>query len=272
MTAIRTAAYAALVSILPLAGAAFAQNQSADPAGQAQSAGDKQKADGSVADTMCSKCGVALTAGDKQKADGSGTATVCAKCAAAQTAGDMQMSVEQATADWEAGPKKAAKAMQEKYGEPNGATPTRLVWTDKGPFKEIILLNEEINHDFPMPHKDYLQHVVSFDVPTDKVGELAEFDGSIIVDRTRGTIGARCDTEAHNLLALNLAWDIINGKKDVEQARKAYGQIAMKAKKQGEMDSYMKDLQFQPMAKAGDSDVVTVGPKAGEAQPAAAQE
>lgn len=244
MTAIRTAAYAAVVSILPLTGTASAQNQPADrpgdltgqqPAGQAQTAGDKH------------------TGGDKHQNHGK------------------QMSVEQATADWPAGPQKAAKMMSEKHGEPNGVTPTRLVWTDKGPFKEIILINEEIQHDFPMPHKDYLQHVVEFKVPTDKVGELAEFDGSIIVDRTRGTIGARCDTEPHNLLALNLAYDILNGKKDVEEARKAYGEIA-KAGKMGEQHDYLSKLTFQPMPNAGDAGVALMKGQPGEAQPAAAQE
>ncbi len=245
MTAIRTAAYAAVVSILPLAGTAFAQNQPADrpgdltgqaqPAGQAQTAGDKH------------------SAGDKHQNHGK------------------QLSVEQCTADWAAGPKKAAMMMSEKYGEPSGMTPTRLVWTDKGPFKEIILLNEEIQHDFPMPHKDYLQHVVEFKVPTDKVGELAEFDGSIIVDRTRGTIGARCDTEAHNLLALNLAYDIINGKKNAEQARTEFGEI-VKAEMSGKKHDYLSKLTFQPMPNAGDKDMALAPGQPGEAQPAAAQE
>jgi len=243
MTAIRTAACAAIVSILPLAGTAFAQNQ---PAGQ--------PAEPAAADTARSeRTERAHTAGDKQ------------------AAGDKQLSVEQCTADWAAGPKKAAKMVSEQHGQPNGATPTRLVWTDKGPFKEIILLNEEIQHDFPMPHKDYLQHVVEFKVPTDKVGALAEFDGSIIVDRTRGTIGARCDTEAHNLLALNLAYDIINGKKNVEQARKEYGEIA-KAEMSGQKHDYLSKLTFQPMPNAGDKDMAMAPGQPGEAQPAAAQE
>jgi hypothetical protein len=179
-----------------------------------------------------------------------------------QSTGNSSLTGNSSIQDWPQVAQKAAKEMKAKYGEPQGATPTRLVWTNQGPFTEIILLNASINHDFPMPHKDCLEHVVNFNVPTDKVGELAKFDGSIIVDRTRGTLSARCDSEPHNLLALNLAWDIINGKKTVDEARQAYGQIAMKAKKQGEMDSYMKDLQFQPMPKAGDSDVPIVGPKA----------
>ncbi len=229
MTVIRTAVYSAIASIFPIAGTAFAQHQPADrPTGPA---------------------GQSQMAGDKH------------------AAGGKQMSVEQCTADWSAGPKKAAKMMSEKYGEPSGVTPTRLVWTDNGPFKEIILLNEEIQHDFPMPHKDYLQHVVEFKVPTDKVSELAKFDGSIIVDRTRGTIGARCDTEAHNLLALNLAYDIINGKKNAEQARKEYGEIA-KAEKSGTTHEYLSKLTFQPMPNAGDADMALKKGQPGEAHTA----
>ncbi len=85
----------------------------------------------------------------------------------------------------------------------------RLVWTKKGPFIEIVLLNVAYDHNFPKPHKDCLEYFVAFDVPVEKVGELAKFDGSIIVDRTRGTLSARCDSEAHNLVALNLADKII---------------------------------------------------------------
>ncbi len=243
MTAIRTAAYAAIVSILPLAGTTFAQNQ---PAGQ--------PAEPAAADTArTEQTEQAQTAGDKQ------------------AAGGKQKSVEQCTADWAAGPKKAAMMMSEKYGEPSGVAPTRLVWTDKGPFKEIILLNEEIQHDFPMPHKDYLLHVVELKVPTDKVGELAEFDGSIVVDRTRGTIGARCDTEAHNLLALNIAYDIINGKKNAEQARTEFGEI-VKAEMSGQKHDYLSKLTFQPTPNAGDKDMALAPGQPGEAQPAAARE
>lgn len=193
----------------------------------------------------------------------------------AQPAGERQgghMSVEQATTSWKAGPKKAAKMMQEKYGPPSGVTPHRLVWTDKQPWKEIILLNEEIAHDFPVPHKDYLEHVIELKVPAERVGELAKFDGSIIVDRTRGTISARCDTEPHNLLALNLAYDILHNKKDVEAARTAYAEIAKK-EMQGEKHDYLSKLSFQPMPNSGDSDVALMqkpgGPApTGEPQPA----
>lgn len=217
MKLIHTSICLAIVSVLPLAGIASSQTQNLS-----------QKTD-SVRQSQ--------QTANMQNADG------------------MKLTVAQFTAEWKEGPQKAAKLMQEKYGDPSGMMPNKLIWTDKGPFIEIILINEEIQHDFPVPHKDFLQHVVEFKVPTDKIGELAAFDGSIIVDRTRGTLGARCDVEAHNLLALNLAYDVITGKKNAEQARTAFGEI-VKAEMAGEKHEYLTKLIFQPMPNAGDADKI----------------
>jgi len=171
--------------------------------------------------------------------------------------------------DWPQVCQKAAKEMMGKYGDPNEGTPTRLIWREKGPFKEIILLSEAFPHAFPKPHEDCLEHVVEFKVPAEKVADLAKFDGSIIVDRTRGTLGARCDSEAHNVLALNLAYDIINGKKNAEEARQMYADAA-KQEASGKMPEMAMKLMFQPMPRAsGDPDVALIPGQPGEAQPAA---
>ncbi len=73
------------------------------------------------------------------------------------------------------------------------------------------------------------------------------------------------------MLALNLAYDIINGKKNVEQARKEYGEIA-KAEMSGKKHDYLSKLTFQPMPNAGDKDMATMKGKPGEAQPPVARE
>lgn len=57
------------------------------------------------------------------------------------------------------------------------------------------MVNEEIDHSFPMPHKDVLLQVINYRVPPDKFDDLAEYDGSVIVERTKGEIAARCDGE-----------------------------------------------------------------------------
>lgn len=104
-----------------------------------------------------------------------------------------------------------------------------------------------------MPHVDVLEQVISYRVPPDKFDELAEYDGSVIAERTKGTLAARCDKEAMNFLALNLAHDIITGKRSVGDARKFYAATAMATMK-GEMPPYVQQLQFTPPAAAGDPD------------------
>ena len=42
---------------------------------------------------------------------------------------------------------------------------------------------------------------------------LAAYDGSVVVNRTNGEYQPRCDLEAANFLALNLAHEIILGKR-----------------------------------------------------------
>lgn len=75
-------------------------------------------------------------------------------------------------------------------------------------------------------------------VPPDKFDDLALYDGSVIVERTKGEISARCDQEPMNFLALNLAHDIITGKRSVGDARKTYAEKAMAATLFNGMDGF----------------------------------
>jgi hypothetical protein len=95
--------------------------------------------------------------------------------------------------------------------------------------------------------------VVSYNVPSDKFDELAAYDGSVIAERTRGELAARCDKEGANILALNLANDIITGKRSVEDARKTYGE-QMVAFASGKPAPLVEKLTFQPQPNAGFSD------------------
>ena len=118
-----------------------------------------------------------------------------------------------------------------------------LIWKNTGPYTHTIVYKEEIQHDFPMPHKDVLEQVINYDVPVEKFSDLARYDGSVIVERTKGTMAARCDKEAANFLALNLANDIIKGKLSVEEARNMYAETMMKMM-QGEKHKYLQELTF----------------------------
>lgn len=164
---------------------------------------------------------------------------------------------EQAVKDhvrsWKKTPKEVAGKMLERYGVPDEVTDHRLVWNRNGDWVETILTNEEIAHDFPMPHKDCLEQVVSYDVPVEKYSEIAEYDGSVITERTQGTMAARCDKEPMNYLALNLAHDIVEGTKTVEEARDFYARTVV-AFINGEKSDYTQKLNFSQKQGTGDKD------------------
>lgn len=162
---------------------------------------------------------------------------------------------QQITKEWPDVSKEAANAMTEKYGQPDEATPTMLVWHDNGPWLRTIVYKETIDHDFPVPHKDVLEQFVSYDVPPDKFDELAMYDGSVIAERTKGELSARCDKEAANYLAINLADDVIKGDKSVEEAREFYAET-IKELMQGKQPEYTTALLFEPppVQQARDSD------------------
>jgi len=159
---------------------------------------------------------------------------------------------------WPEASQMAAKEMMDKYGKPDAMGSEVLGWMNKGQWKTIHVNKSETKHSFPIEHTDMMEQCISYKVPTDKMDELGMFDGSITFDRTQGLMCARCDKEGNNLLALNLANDIVTGKKSLEQARKSYGEI-VKEKMNGGNPAYMQKLAFAPHTNAADADKNTTG-------------
>lgn len=158
---------------------------------------------------------------------------------------DMKMmSADEVLAGWMGTPKEVAMKTMEKYGQPTGVTPNMLVWENSGPWKRTVVHRQEVAHNFPMPHTDLLEQFIDYSVPADKFDELAMYDGSVAVQRTVGEMSARCDKEEMNFLALNLANDIVMGKRSVKDARDFYAMTAM-AFKNGQTSPYTQGLQFQ---------------------------
>ena len=160
-------------------------------------------------------------------------------------------------ASWPAEAQKAAKSMIEIHGAPGEVTPTMLVWHDSGPWKHIIASNVVTQHNFPLPHPDTVEQFVSYKVPENKHDEIALFDGSVNIDKTRGEMSARCDAEHHNILSLNLAHDIIIGKRTVKDARAFFTQAVMVEKKENKLHDYMKKLNFKPQPNSANPDKIS---------------
>ncbi len=135
-----------------------------------------------------------------------------------------QAEVDAIAESWPPAPKKIVPEIIEKYGLPNEATPTLLIWHDSGPWKRTIITSDETAHDFPTPHTDYISQTINYDIPLEKLPDVLAFDGSVIVYRTAGQVTASCDNEAANLLTVNLVNDIVTGRKTVDEARHEFGE------------------------------------------------
>ncbi len=132
-------------------------------------------------------------------------------------------------------------------------TESRLIWHRPGPWKRVVASKAFDEHRFPSPHNDSVESVLDYRVPPEKVSELARFDGSVVVDRTRGEVSARCHDEEANNLALNLVHDVVTGAKTVEEAR-AYYAKEFTDYRRGRPTPYMEKLRVPAGTGTSDPD------------------
>lgn len=154
-----------------------------------------------------------------------------------------QERVEELLAEWPDDPTQVAQKVIDKYGPPDEATPSRLIWFNNGPWKRSVMHREGTPHNFPMEHTDYFKQVIDYGVPPDKYDALGTFDGSVYVDRTKGELAATCHFEAANFLALNLAHEVITDEQSVDEARQIYAETIAK-KQAGGSPAYTQGFQF----------------------------
>ncbi len=168
-------------------------------------------------------------------------------------AGAPRSATDEILENWPDASRKAARATIDQYGAPQGVTPTMLIWNANGPWTQTIVWRDPVRHNFPVPHEDVLEQTIGYRVPAEYFDDLAHFDGSIICERTKGVTSARCDKEAMNFLALNIAHDIVEGKIDVDDARERYAEL-VKRFQNDDKDPYTQKLNFRPQPNLGDPD------------------
>lgn len=155
-------------------------------------------------------------------------------------------SVNAMIAEWPESARMAAAEMMQKYGPPEIAVATHLMWRDNGPWLWTRIDNHETQHEFPAHHTDVMEQAINYRVRPDMFDELAAYDGSVHVRRTEGVMSARCDKEGANFLALNLANDVATGRRSVADARAYYARAIDTFMRTQQMDPYMQQLQFDP--------------------------
>lgn len=162
-------------------------------------------------------------------------------------------SVASITKDWPVASKAATSSMIEKYGLPSIVSANQLIWYNTAPFKRTVVYKEEIKHSFPVEHSDVIQQVVDYRVPRDKLDDLSQLDGSLLVDRTKGELSARNDKEEMNFLSLNLADKVVRGEMTVKKARDEYEKSAL-AFSTGTSTKYVTGLTFRMEGNTADPD------------------
>jgi hypothetical protein len=146
--------------------------------------------------------------------------------------------------DWPVDRQVLAAHLVTRYGNPQEITAQALIWYDNGPWKRTILYKDGDLHRFPLPHRDVLWQTLNYKVPLNKLVPLLTYDGSILVDRTRGEITAHCDSEEANTLILNIAHTIVTGENTVEQAMAYHAQV-VEGMRIHEPEEYPQKLLFR---------------------------
>lgn len=109
-----------------------------------------------------------------------------------------------------------------------------------------------------MPHVDVMEQFISHKIPLDKYDDIAKFDGSVIMERTKGEVSARCNSEAANFVAINLMHQIATGKMTVDEAKKEYAE-AMSAHIMNKPSKYAEGIVFElPKKSTNDLDDANV--------------
>jgi hypothetical protein len=138
------------------------------------------------------------------------------------------------TATWGQNPSLAASLMVDEYGPPQWVAAGRLEWFAVLPWKRIVVTNAPAG---------FLEHAVSYRIPPEKLPELRRFGRGLSVDAQNGEFSARGESEEANLLCLNLASDIAQGKRTAKQAQEFYRATIQKSMA-GKSSPYMERLLF----------------------------
>ncbi len=121
----------------------------------------------------------------------------------------------------------AAKEMIQKHGDPTEITSDSLIWRNIAPFKKIIVHKEVYSHRFPLLHQNALEHVVDYRAPMTKIDDVWRYNGSIVLNQTKGEMSSYAENEAMNILGMNLANQVLSGKMSSDVARVTFGKETM---------------------------------------------
>jgi hypothetical protein len=153
---------------------------------------------------------------------------------------------------WPARARSAAQITMAQYGMPDEVGDEALVWRANGPWKKTTVHRRAWRRFAFWSDQHHVENAIAYEVPARTLSELSRFDGRIIADPARAVLAARAGSEAENYLTLNLADEIINGKRTVKDARAFQARI-LRLYDSGKTSPYLLGLLFAELSPASPS-------------------
>ncbi|MDD5656223.1 MAG: hypothetical protein PHF00_03105 [Elusimicrobia bacterium] len=141
----------------------------------------------------------------------------------------------QPTLYWPAPARSAVRLMLRRYGLPESWSYEGLVWRNRGPWARVVVSAR--------PHSP-LEQDVAYPLDEAQARRLRRFPHGLEIDEARGLLGARSDREWLNVLALNLADDIVKGRRTPEEASGFFLKTASQTLA-GKSSPYTEGLRFK---------------------------
>ncbi len=123
-----------------------------------------------------------------------------------------------------------------EFGQPDFLDPHpkgMAVWTEetlkqRGKiWQSILLIDEAWIHNSPEPHYDFLYTCYRHEVPKNKLCDVIGVSDSIIYDKLKHELTARCHFMGADIATLALAVKVSNGEMSLNEAKKNYGPYIM---------------------------------------------
>jgi hypothetical protein len=145
---------------------------------------------------------------------------------------------------WPPRARNTAGLMLERYGRPDQFDRDTMVWFNNGEWKRTIVHRRRFHRDPAVVRTDFLEQTIGYLVPNDKIDELRRFNPKLTVSETAGELTFASESEPMNRLAMNLADEIVTGKRGVADARAFYLKTS-RLSVSGKSSSYLDALQFE---------------------------
>lgn len=157
------------------------------------------------------------------------------------TIGDPARRTRDAVASWPERSRLLADAIVREYGAPDEVQPAQLVWRRRHPWTMIAVFRDAQSPERP----NNLLQALAYEVPLRRWRALSAFERGATYDPVRKELVARTDGEETNLLALNLADEVIQGRRSPAEANDFFDRT-LSLSYAGKSSSYMVRLMFSP--------------------------